>query len=53
MQNIIITGGAGGIGTHLSKALVDDGFKVIVIGRDPAKFDRLYEGIEKKNNIEF
>jgi len=53
LQNIIITGGAGGIGTHLSKALVDDGFKVIVIGRDPAKFDRLYEGIEKKNNIEF
>jgi NAD(P)-dependent dehydrogenase (short-subunit alcohol dehydrogenase family) len=50
---VIITGGAGGIGTHLSRALVDDGLKVLIIGRDPTKFDRLYAGIEKKDNIEF
>ena len=53
MQHLIITGGAGGIGTHLSRALVDDGFKVLVIGRDPAKFDQLYEDIKRNENLEF
>ena len=53
MQHLIITGVAGGIGTHLSRALVDDGFKVLVIGRDPAKFDQLYEDIKRNENLEF
>jgi len=53
LQHLIITGGAGGIGTHLSRALVDDGFKVLVIGRDPAKFDQLYEDIKRNENLEF
>ncbi len=50
---MIITGGTGGIGIHLSRALVDDGFKVLVIGRDPAKFEKLYEGIKRNENLEF
>jgi|TARA_B100000315_G_C14508269_1_gene555705 NAD(P)-dependent dehydrogenase (short-subunit alcohol dehydrogenase family) len=50
---VIITGGAGGIGTHISRALVDDGFKVLVIGRNQTKFDKLYESINNKDSIEF
>jgi len=53
LQNVIITGGAGGIGTHLSKALIDDGYKVFVIGRNPEKFDLLYENIKRNENLEF
>ncbi len=53
MQNVIITGGAGGIGTHLSKALIDDGYKVFVIGRDPKNFDLLYENTKRNENLEF
>jgi 3-oxoacyl-[acyl-carrier protein] reductase len=35
----IVTGGSGGIGQAVARALVDDGGRVVVIGRDESKLD--------------
>lgn len=53
MRKALVTGGAGFIGSHLSKRLVDDGFKVTII-------DNLYTGsrrniaeLEEKGDVKF
>jgi nucleoside-diphosphate-sugar epimerase len=51
MKNVLVTGGAGFIGSHLCKSLLDDGYSVICV-------DNLITGSEKniedlKNNLNF
>ncbi|RYZ46736.1 MAG: NAD-dependent epimerase/dehydratase family protein, partial [Sphingobacteriales bacterium] len=40
MQTIGITGGTGFVGHHLSKKLIDQGYRVIVFTRDMHKLSR-------------
>ncbi|MBI5412417.1 SDR family oxidoreductase [Candidatus Peregrinibacteria bacterium] len=42
MKTALITGGAGGIGNPIVKLLSNQGFQVIIWGRDKKKFDSLY-----------
>ncbi|MFN8237965.1 MAG: NAD-dependent epimerase/dehydratase family protein [Chitinophagales bacterium] len=56
MKNILITGGAGFIGSHLSIALIEKGYRVTVLdnlhpqihGTDPATTSPLYVSIKEK-----
>lgn len=53
MKRIIITGGCGGIGYHLSKAFIDDGYIVSIIGRNQEKFYQLFGDQQKPSNVTF
>jgi NAD(P)-dependent dehydrogenase (short-subunit alcohol dehydrogenase family) len=53
-KNILITGGAGGIGSHISKRLVEDGHRVIIWGTNHGNFKKLKKTITKnRDNISF
>ncbi len=41
MKNVIITGGAGGIGSYLTKHLLEHNYSIIVIGRKKSRFEIL------------
>ena len=53
MKNLIITGGAGGIGTSLVRSLIDKNFFLTIIGRNNKKFKSLLSLLGQKKNIEF
>ena len=53
MQHIIITGGAGGIGTELVKSLIDKRYYLLIIGRNEEKYHTLKSLLSNKDNIEF
>ena len=40
-MRIVVAGGTGFLGRHISKALLQDGHQVAVLGRDPRKVDRI------------
>ncbi|MDI6778006.1 MAG: SDR family oxidoreductase [Patescibacteria group bacterium] len=53
-KNIIITGGTGGIGSNISKALVEDGHRVIIWDINPDNFEKLKNTINQNiDNISF
>lgn len=39
MKNALITGGSGGIGYGVAKALLQEGYRVMITGRNPEKLD--------------
>ena len=45
-QVVIITGGAGGIGSSMARAFADNGAKVVIAGRDKAKLVNIASSIE-------
>ncbi|MBI5756491.1 MAG: GDP-mannose 4,6-dehydratase, partial [Nitrospirae bacterium] len=47
MNNVLITGGAGFIGSHLSERLLKEGFRVICLDN----FDTFYDPKIKRENI--
>jgi UDP-glucuronate 4-epimerase len=49
MQTILISGGAGFIGSNLAERLLQNGYKVIVVDN----FDEYYDRVIKQNNISF
>lgn len=49
MQNILVTGGSGFIGSHLCEKLLESGYHVINIDN----FNEFYDPVIKKNNIVF
>ena len=53
MKQVIFTGGHGGIGRNISRALEDDGFFVTIIGRSKEKFRSAFPASDKPKNIEF
>src|SRR3989344_2464323 len=54
IKNILITGGAGGIGSYISKRLVEDGHRVIIWGINYGNFEKLKKTITKnRDNISF
>ncbi|MDY0027837.1 MAG: GDP-mannose 4,6-dehydratase, partial [Candidatus Humimicrobiaceae bacterium] len=46
-MNILVTGGAGFIGSHLCEKLIDLGFNIVCVDN----FDNFYSPILKENNI--
>ena len=51
-KNIIITGGTDGIGLALAKRLIEDEYKVFIIGKDATKGDNVLKDLNS-NKIEF
>ena len=55
MKNIIVTGGAGFIGSHTCLALLEKGYRVFVIdsfiNSSPLALDKVLEILWKKNAI--
>ena len=49
-QVVIITGGAGGIGSRMAQTFADQGAKVVIAGRDQTKLDNIAGGIENDGN---
>jgi len=49
-STIVVAGGTGFLGRHISRALADGGHRVIVLGRDPKKVDSIPElsGLEAR-----
>lgn len=53
-KNILITGGTGGIGSNISKALVEDGHRVIIWDMNQDNFEKLKNMINQNvGNISF
>ena len=53
-KNIIITGGAGFIGYHLSEKLLKKNFKIIIIDNlSRGKYDNALKKLLKNKNIKF
>lgn len=53
-KKILIIGGTGGIGSNISRALVEDGHQVIIWGLNLEKFEALKKTIAKnKENVSF
>lgn len=46
----IITGASGGIGKSTSKKLLDEGCKVVLVGRDKNKLKKMTEELDHRNN---
>lgn len=53
MKHVIVTGGAGGIGTYISEDLIKKGYYLSIIGRDKKRFDKLVSLIGKTDNLNF
>ena len=53
MKNILITGGSGGIGSNIVKALLKDGYYLSIIGRSQSNYNNLIDEIENNQNIQF
>jgi NAD(P)-dependent dehydrogenase (short-subunit alcohol dehydrogenase family) len=53
LNYVIVTGGYGGIGRHLSIALLNSGYHVIVLGRSRSKFDDVFDDIDSNKMLEF
>ena len=59
MKNILITGGAGFIGSNLSLVLIDKGYKITILdnlsqqihGNNPEETSELYNSIKEKANF--
>ena len=49
-QVVIITGGAGGIGSCMAQTFAGQGAKVVIAGRDQTKLDNIAGGIENDGN---
>jgi len=47
----IITGASGGIGKTTSKKLLDEGSKVVIVGRNKSKLKRAAEELNDNNNV--
>jgi NAD(P)-dependent dehydrogenase (short-subunit alcohol dehydrogenase family) len=47
MKTAIVTGAYGAIGKAISAGLLQEGFKVIIVGRDAAKLDRAAEELQR------
>ena len=48
MQTIMITGGSGSIGKGIAKVLLNDNYRVILIGRNPHKLFATQQELELK-----
>ena len=44
-RNVLITGAYGGLGSALSRAYLEKGYNVALLGRDGKKLDRLMESL--------
>lgn len=53
MNHIVITGGTGGIGKHLVKAIMKNGYSVSIIGRSEENYGRLISHLGRNINIQF
>ena len=53
MKHILITGGTGGIGKFISKALIEDGYYLSIVGRKQKKFNFMIDEMEIDKNIQF
>ncbi|HCR35568.1 hypothetical protein A2130_02540 [Candidatus Woesebacteria bacterium GWC2_33_12] len=53
MQNCLVTGGAGFIGSHLCKSLLDDGYKIICLDNLITGNKQNIEGLLSNSNFEF
>lgn len=51
MKQIVITGGTGGIGRKISKAMVEAGHAVVVWGTKPETFEEVKEDITKNQEL--
>lgn len=50
MQTIMITGGSGSIGKGIAKVLLNDNYRVILIGRNPHKLFATQQELELETN---
>ena len=50
-QVVIITGGAGGIGSQMASTFANQGARVVIAGRDQDKLTKAATHIAGKNNI--
>ena len=53
MKHILITGGTGGIGKFISKALIEDGYYLSIVGRKQKNFNFMIDEMEIDKNIQF
>lgn len=51
--NLVITGGTSGIGLACARALVDRGGRVLILGRDWEKGEKVVDGMTGKGKVEF
>lgn len=53
MEYIIVTGGSGGIGRHLSLSFLSKGYHVIILGRDETSYQKVFKNEIHNSDIEF